>query len=487
MKGIVKIAGAGIGSADMITVRAMNALEEADVIIYDRLLNEDLILPYLDKKETYYAGKAASNHYLPQDEINALMVQKAKEGKTVLRLKGGDPYIFGRGGEEAEYCVEHGVDFEVIPGVTSGVVSLMFAGIPATHRDVSTSVTFITGHRKRGCVGNFHEYAKLNGTLVFYMGLKNLPIITGDLLEGGMDPHRPCAVIMNGAYPYQRVFTSTVGKVAEEIKKENFGSPSLIVVGDVVTYRNTLNFYESRPLFGKTVVVTRARTQASKLVKLLEREGAHTVQAPTLEIQPMNEGALEEAVKDFDASHLVLHSINGAEFFFKAFLKHRDLRDLYGVKLCCVGSATAKYLEKLGLRPDVVPDRFVGEELAEAIVKEGTPIKSIFLPRSAKTRTSLLEEYRALGELKDLPVYDSVMPEELAELPENPDYILFMSSTTVENFLKAYGRETLLKAKVISIGPVTTKTLKDWNIPVYGETKKATVEAMVEFLKEDVQ
>lgn len=282
-KGIVKIVGAGIGPADLITCRAKKALDTADVIIYDRLLNPSLLSPYLDTKELHYVGKAASNHHLSQDKINELIIEKAKKGNIVVRLKGGDPYIFGRGGEEAEFCVENGIPFEIIPGVTSGVVSLMYAGIPATHRDAATSISFITGHRKKGVAGDFKKYANLDGTLVFYMGLNNLSLIVNDLLEGGMSPSKPAAVIMNGAYPNQRVFTSTLDEIVEGIDGLGFQSPSLIVVGDVIRYRDILNFYEKKSLFGKNIVVTRARKQASKLVESLLSLGANVIEAPTID------------------------------------------------------------------------------------------------------------------------------------------------------------------------------------------------------------
>ncbi|MDO5713018.1 MAG: uroporphyrinogen-III C-methyltransferase [Tissierellia bacterium] len=486
-KGKVKIVGAGIGPSDLITIRGKEALEDADVIIFDRLLNEDLIAPYKGKKELYYAGKAAGDHYLTQDEINTLMVEKAKENKIVVRLKGGDPYVFGRGGEEALYCVEHGVDFEVIPGVTSGIVSLMYAGIPATHRDICTSVSFITGHRKKGVIGTFQEYGKLEGNLVFYMGLKNLPKITKELIEGGMDSGKPAAVIMNGGYPNQKTFVSTVGRIAEEIKDKEFGSPSLIVIGDGVSFRGELNFYEKLPLFGKRIVVTRARSQASKMVKSLEALGAEVLQAPTIEIQKINEEGLKEAIAHWDYTHIVFHSVNGIRFFFDEFLKVRDLRDLAGIKCCVIGDSTAKLLKEYGIHPDIIPDRYVGEELIDAIRKDGMKDRKILLPHSKTTRETLLNEYESLGKIHALPIYASVMPEQITELPDEVDYILFMSSTTVKNFIEIYGKKILNQGKVISIGPITTDTLESEDILVYKEAAKATIKSMVECIKEDVQ
>lgn len=484
--GKVIIVGAGIGSKDLITVKAKNVLEDAEVIIYDRLLNNSIISELGEYKELYYVGKKAADHFLTQDEINELMVQKAKEGKKVVRLKGGDPYVFGRGGEEVEFLIENGLDFEVVPGVTSGVVSLMYAGIPATHRDACTSVSFITGHRKTGVIGDFHEYAKLNGTLVFYMGLNNLKKITDDLLEGGMDGNKPAAVIMNGAYPNQRVFTSTVEKIAEEIKPLNFGSPSLIVIGEVVNYRDKLNFFETKELFGKTIVNTRALSQNSKLSKILLDLGANVIEAPTIEIHQVNKDLLIDKIKSLDYTHIVFNSVNAAEIFINEYLKIRDIRDLFNIKICVIGEKTREVFEKYGIRPEVMPNTYVGEELIDSIKPFVDKDSKVFLPHSSITRKVLLEELDKIVDLDQLVVYENTLPKEKVDLPNAIDYVLFTSSSTVSNFISMYGSEVLKKSKVISIGPITTQKLLDEGIPIYRESEKATIDSMVDTIKEDV-
>ncbi|MBS4872421.1 MAG: uroporphyrinogen-III C-methyltransferase [Peptoniphilus sp. oral taxon 375] len=484
-KGKVYITGAGIGPSDLITQRALKVLEDCDVVIYDRLLNPDLIAPYLDKKEVYYAGKAANNHYLTQDQTNALLVEKALEGKKVLRLKGGDPYVFGRGGEEALYCKDHGIEFEVIPGVTSGIVSLMYAGIPATHRGKSTSVSFITGHREKGDPGDFHSYAKLEGTLVFYMGLNNLPLITGELLEAGMDPKRPCAVIMHGGYPDQKVLTSTVENICQDIQGKGFGSPSLIVIGEVVDLRKDLNFYESRPLFGKRIVITRARSQASSLAQALRDLGAQVMEAPCIQLQAVHKKTLEKRILAQDFTHVIFHSVNALEIFMDSYLGLRDLRDLAPVKLCVIGEKTEKALRSYGLKADLVPKDYVGEALVQALKEDPSPDKKLFIPHSNKSRPELMDQYKDLGQVDDLVIYRNIKPEKMEDLSGPIDYILFTSSSTVDNFVDHYGKELLEDAKIVSIGPITSQAIQAHGLEIAGCSEKATIPSMVQWIKED--
>ena len=486
-KGSVKITGAGIGPTDLITLRAMEALKECDVLIHDRLLNPDLIAPYQGKKEIYYAGKAANNHYLTQDQINELMVEKAKEGKKVLRLKGGDPYVFGRGGEEALYCKDHGVDFEVIPGLTSGIVSLMYAGIPATHRGKATSISFITGHREKGDPGDFHTYADLEGTLVFYMGLNNLSLITGELMEAGMDPERSCAVIMHGGYPDQKTITSTVGNICKDIEGKGFGSPSLIVIGEVVSLRDQLNFYENLPLFGQRIVITRARTQASKLAKSLRDLGAEVIEAPCIQLERVHQKTLEERIQAQDFNYVIFHSVNAVEIFMEIYLALKDLRDLAGVKLCVIGEKTKECLGKYGLKADILPEEYVGESLVEKLKAEEGENKKLFIPHSNKSRQDLLDQYKDVGEVDDLVVYRNVAPDHMEEIQGPLDYILFTSSSTVNNFVSHYGKESLRGAKIVSIGPITSKAIEDQGLEVSGCSQKATIPSMVQWIKEDVK
>lgn len=480
----VILAGAGIGSRDNLTIAVDKALKEAHVIIYDRLLNQDIIAPYLGKKEMYYVGKAASDHTLSQDEINDLIVKRAKEGKKVVRLKGGDPYIFGRGSEEALFLKDNGLDFEVLPGVTSGVVCLNTAGIPATHRNLATSVSFITGHRSQGTESTFHQYAKLDGTLVFYMGLNNLDLISKELIEGGMDPKKPIAVIMRGGTNNQRTFTSTLDSIVEEIEGKGFGSPALIVVGETVGLRKDLNYFEEKPLFGKEIAITRPPHQASKLKKLLETKGAYVHSLPTISIEPINREALEEAIENFDYSHLLFTSANSVAIFFKVFLAKHDIRDLGQAKIVVIGQKTKQMVEKHHLKVDHFPKTFVGEDFIKAV--ESTidgPAKLLF-PHSNISRKTILEGLGALGDLTEIPVYETKAPNEPVDLPENLDALVFTSSSTVKNFVDLYGKEALENKKIFSIGKITSNTITELGLEVYQESKEATIESLVDALEE---
>lgn len=485
-KGKVYMIGAGIGSSDMITIKGKRTLDKADVIIYDRLINYDLVREYEGVKELIYVGKKAYSEYIQQEDINDIILREARMGKVIARLKGGDPYVFGRGGEEAEILVENGIDFEVIPGVTSGVVALAYAGMPATHRGLSTSVSFITGHRKEGMDFDFTPYAKLDGTLVFYMGLKNLHSIADGLVSGGMDSSTPAAVIMNGGYPTQKVFTSTIGNIAEEILNKGFQSPSLIVVGNVVGLRDTLNFFETRPLFGKNIVVTRARSQASLLVDRLSDLGANVIEAPTIELKAINGDELNSVIRDFDYTHLLFNSVNGVDIFMKAFLDVRDIRDLFNVKLGVVGKMTRKALEAYGLRAEIMPEKYVGEDFTDEVIKTLASDSKVLLLHSAKSRQSIIDKLKSAVETVAVPIYDTVNPNELTEIPDEVDYVLFTSSSTVDNFVDSYGVEAIGDGKVISIGPITTETIERRGLILYRESEYATIDSMVKLIEEDV-
>lgn len=488
-RGIVKITGAGIGPKDMLTVKAQKALDDADVIIYDKLLNEDILKPYYGKKELYYAGKTAGKHSLPQEKINNLILEKAGEGKKVVRLKGGDPYIFGRGGEEAAYLSERGVDFEVIPGITAGVLALMYSGIPATFRDVASSVSFITGHRSREKESDFSRYAKLDGTLVFYMGLTNLDRLTADLIAGGMDKDRPAAVIMHGGYPDQKIHISTVESIFKDIQGKDFDSPSLIVIGDVIKLRDRLNFYEKLPLFSKKVLVTRASSQASALCEMLENLGAQVIEAPCIAIKELESADFIAALEGFKKkkyTHLVIHSVNGGEIFFKKFLETYDVRDLAGVKICSIGKMTGELIKSYGLKPDIEAVKFVGEALLDAVKADPSKEKKIFLPHSNLTRPELLQAYKDAGELYSFVVYENTLPEKKADF-KDADYALFTASSTVENFITLYGKDALKKTKVISIGDITSKTIKEHGLNLYGQAEEASIDSLIKFLMEDTK
>lgn len=485
MLGKVIIAGAGIGSAKNLTLAVKEALDEAEVIIYDRLLNPEIIEDYQGKKELLYVGKKAGNHSLEQEEINRLMVERARAGKKVVRLKGGDPYVFGRGGEEVLYLREQGLDFEVLPGLSAGTVCLNTAGFPATHRDLATSVSFITGHRKKGVVGTFHQYAKLEGTLVFYMGLNSLEKIVRDLIAGGMSPQRPIGIIQNGAYNSQKTLFSTLEKILDEPKLEEMSSPALIVVGEVINLRNEMDYFTRRPLFGVSIGLTRALKQAGTVRARLDELGAVTHLLPTIELSPSGDEELNAAVQE-DYSHLVLTSVNAVERFFSAYLARRDIRDLAGTTIAVVGRKTAKAVEKYHLKADICPEVYQGEALIEAIRPSVDKGSKILFPHSAKTRPELISALAELGDLREFAVYENHVPTELKPLPDDLEYMLFTSSSTVENFVKIYGTTALKNSKIISIGEICSRSIKKLGLELYAQSPEATIDSLIETIKEDV-
>ncbi|MDO5036981.1 MAG: uroporphyrinogen-III C-methyltransferase [Tissierellia bacterium] len=483
----VIIAGAGIGSRKNLTLAVQEALEEADILVFDRLLNPELIQTYGKDKEVYYVGKKSGDHALPQDEINQLLVDQAKKGKKVVRLKGGDPYIFGRGSEEALYLKENGVPFEVLPGVTSGVVAPACAGIPATHRDLVTSVSFITGHRKKGVVGNFHEYAQLEGSLVFYMGVKNLPKIVGDLLEGGIDPKRPVAIIENGGYNNQRTITGQVENIVQIAEKEAIGSPALIIISETIGLRKDLNFFEDRPLFGKHVLITRALSQSRGLADQLEKEGALVHNLPTLDIQPKNEDLLLEKLEEKTYDYILFMSANAVDIFFKNYLKDHDIRDLYGSKIAVIGKKTQEVLETYHLRADLCPKVYVGEAFIDLLSHHLKPQDQVLLPHSQISRPHIVQGIKDLAQVDEIIIYENHLPKDPAPLPEKRDYILFTSSSTVNHYLDLYGKESLDQVDILSIGDITSQTLLSHGLTVSKQSQEASIDSLVEALKELVQ
>ncbi|MCI5839318.1 MAG: uroporphyrinogen-III C-methyltransferase [Peptoniphilaceae bacterium] len=483
-KGIVKLVGAGIGPKDNLTIKAYNAINECDVLIYDRLLNSEIYENLLDRKECYYVGKTMGNHSMDQKKIEKLMVEKAKEGKNVVRLKGGDPYVFARGGEEAKFLYENNVDFEVVPGITSGIAALTYAGIPATIRKKVESLTFITGHKEKDKESDFSKYAKLKGTLVFYMALKNIKKIFQDLLKGGIDENMPCAVIYNGGYPNQEVLISTVKELS--YKDIEYKSPAILVVGEVVKYRNKFNFYEKLPLFNKKIAVTRSKEQTKDLSYILENKGASVIELPSIEIKPVNENILKKLILNNNYTHIIFHSANTVKIFINELFKFADIRKLNGVKICCVGKKTAKVFKQYGIIADIVPDKYLGEELYDLIKNDKeTKTKKILFPHSSLSDETLVDKYKENFDVDEFVIYENNRPKKMNEF-EDFDYITFTSSSTVINFIKYYGICKLKDKICVSIGPTTTKTLQNYGIRKIIEAKKSTIEDIVDVIEENV-
>ncbi|WP_077073713.1 uroporphyrinogen-III C-methyltransferase [Mailhella massiliensis] len=492
----VYLIGAGPGDPGLLTCKGRQALSEADVVVYDYLASDELLALARPDAEFIYVGKIAGNHAMKQGDINRLLIAKAKEGKVVARLKGGDPYIFGRGGEEAEELVDAGVPFEEVPGISSSIAGPAYAGIPLTHRAWSSSVTIITGHEdptKPGSVHNWDALARSASTLVFLMGMKNLPDIAAKLIASGMDKDTPAALVHWGTTSRQRSLASTLADLPDAAVREGFTNPSIIVVGDVVRLKDKLDWFEKKPLFGRTVVVTRAREQASESAALFARKGAHVIQFPTITISPLRDyGELDEAVANLSRyGWLVFTSVNGVRFFRERLHALKlDARALHGVKVAAIGPATAKAVEAMGVYADLVPSSYVAEGVAEAMLKLGMKGQRVLLPRAREAREVLPEALRAAGaEVDVITAYENVPSEENREevmkaLEEGRlDCVTFGSSSTVRNFLASIPMETLQKhpeVRFAAIGPVTAKTMHEMGMNVDIQPEQFTIPALVD-------
>ena len=511
MTGKVYLIGAGPGDYKLLTLKGKECLEEADVIVYDRLANEEYLGLGKASCEYINVGKASSNHTMPQDEINELLARKAKEGKVVARLKGGDPYVFGRGGEEGEYLFDRGIPFEVIPGITSAIGGLCYAGIPITHRECASSFHVITGHLKDGSKDeiNWEALAGLKGTLVFLMGISNLEKITKNLLKAGKAKETPVGLVSWATRYNQSVVTGTLETIYEKALEGKVKPPTLIVVGEVVNLREKLNFFEEKPLFGKQIVVTRTRKQSSQLVEMVRDLGGKALEFPTIEIAPVKDNekliAAFKNIKDY--TYLVFTSPNAVEIFFEALEESgKDARALAHFKIAVIGEATRKALKQRGICADMMPDKAVAESLAECLKQELTSKDYVLLPHSAIARDELTNSLKAVCRVDEIPIYhtipvkdeveEAVEENNLAEinskqlleklLKDEIDYITFTSSSTVHYFVERIGKEhiaSLAHTQLISIGEVTTKTLKSYGLEVYKEAKKPGLIDLIHCMK----
>lgn len=501
--GIVYLVGSGPGDPGLITVKAAELLMDADVVVHDWLAPKELLKWCREDAELIYVGKRGGDHTLPQDQINDLLVKKAQEGhEVIVRLKGGDPYMFGRGAEEAEELVKAGVAFEVVPGVTSAVAATAYAGIPLTHRDYASSVSFITGHEGEGKEETAHRWeslAKGTSTLVFFMGVKNLPSIAKNLMDHGMDPDMPAALVHWGTTCRQRSFVSTVSKIAAEAKNLGYTPPSLLVVGKVCLLKPRLDWFEHKPLLGKGVVVTRAREQASELLSTLQELGACAYEFPTISIEPLDDYChLEDAIlrlQEYD--WLVFTSVNGVEFFFKVLREiGLDARALCGMDVAAIGPATAERLTAYGILPDFVPDQYVAESVVQGLLEHDIKGKKVLLPRAEKAREVLPDELSKAGAQVDvLPVYRTGLaandPSEILQAlaDERIDYVTFTSSSTVDNFFQLIPPDEIRKhlghLKLACIGPITAKTLAGYGFEAHIQPEEFTIAALTQALLDD--
>jgi len=495
--GIVYLVGAGPGDPGLITVRGTECIAAADVVVYDYLANPALLGRARPDAEIIYVGKAAGQHTLAQEAINALLVEKARAGKTVTRLKGGDPYVFGRGGEEAEELAKAGIPFAVVPGISSSIAAPAYAGIPVTHRGVATAFLVITGHEdptKPATQVDWQKVAQFSGTRVILMGVERIGEITGELMKHGAAPELPVAMIRWGTTGQQRTITGTLATIADVAARAEFKPPAVTVIGEVVKLRESLNWFERRPLFGKRVVVTRSRTQASELVGQLSALGADVLEVPTIAIQPPRTLApLREAIASIGTyDWLVFTSPNGVDAFFREFMAvHTDIRDLGGLKIAVVGPATAAKVTERNLAVDLQPTEFTNEALLAAFKQEESCENLKFLlPRGDLADERFARGLEDLGGIvDDLDAYRTVPDTEDRNgqrtrlLAEGADFITFTSSSTVKNFSGLVDVPALLKKfpdlKLVSIGPQTTAALKELGLPVAAEAAEHTIPGLV--------
>jgi uroporphyrinogen III methyltransferase/synthase len=500
-KGKVYLIGAGPGDPGLITVRGLACLREADVVIYDYLANERLLDASREETERIYVGKKGGDHTLSQEQINALIVNKAKEGKVVARLKGGDPFIFGRGGEEAEELVAAGVSFEVIPGVTSAIAVPAYAGIPLTHRDFTSTVAFITGHEdptKEDSKIVWDKIATGAGTLVFLMGMGNLEKITHELMANGRSPETPVAVIRWGTLPEQDTTLGKLSDIAAIAAAKKIRPPVIILVGEVVNLREKLNWFESLPLFGRKILVTRAREQASELSDRLRQLGAMVVETPTIEIlPPQSWDDVDHCLGRMDGyDWIIFTSANGVKFLLQRLVQvGRDIRDLKGPKIWAIGPGTAQALQASKIRVDFIPLEYRAEAIIEGLGKENLNGKRILIPRARVARDVLPAALRRAGaEVEVLEVYRTVCPREKAAgaldllRQKTLSAITFTSSSTVTNFVELMGREGAAEltqgVTIASIGPITAEKARKLGLVTTVMPCEYTIPSLVEALVE---
>ena len=485
--GTVYLVGAGPGDPDLLTLRALDLLRRADLILYDNLASPEVVALGRPDAERRYVGKKRAEHACTQGEITALMVAAARRGKSVVRLKGGDPYIFGRGGEEALGLARAGIPFEVVPGVSSALGAAAYAGIPLTHRDHTQAVTLLTGHDVEQI-----DWMSLAGrqTLVVFMGLVSVTEIAGRLIAAGLPPETPAAAIRWVTRGDQEVVTGTVASLPKEIERRGLRPPALVVIGEVVALRGEIDWFDKLPLRGQSVVVTRAATQAGSFSGQLRRLGAQVFPLPAIEFEPPSSWQLADqaigALPEYD--WVVFTSVNGVNHFVDRLdASQRDLRDIPG-RIAAIGPLTADCLTALHLQVDLVPEQFVAEALGEAFNDHDLGGAKILIPRAERARDFLPEHLASLGAEVDVaPVYRTVLPASSQALADKlwcadqpPDWVTATSSSIVRNLAQLVPVELLRRSKIASIGPVTSATVRELGLQVAAEATHFTTDSLAE-------
>lgn len=499
MEGKIYLVGAGPGDPGLITLKGLHCLEKADVIIYDHLVDKGLLNKVRQEVELIYVGKQPKAHLMSQKQINALLVAKARKGKAVVRLKGGDPFVLGRGGEEAEALAAEGIPFEVVPGVTAAIAAPAYAGIPVTHRGLSSSFTVVTGHESspesRSRIA-WDRIATGVDTLVFVMGVANLASITAQLIENGHSPATPVALVQQGTTPKQQVVEGTLVDIASRVREANIGSPAVLIVGEVVKLRHKLRWFENKPLFGKRILVTRSRERAGALSEILSLEGAEPIEIPTIEIEPaLNHDLLDDVLSRLSEFHwLLFTSVNGVEAFFAHLHQHGlDSRKLHGLKICAIGEATATVLHKYGIEADSMPQEYSSHGILACLKEEGIKGKRLLLPCSQLINKELVRALSELGaEIETVVAYRTLPASnrdgKIKELLINGqvDVITFTSPSTVRGLITLMedNVEALNKTVIACIGPVTAAAAAESGLRVDVIAKKYTIDGLVKALVE---
>lgn len=502
MNGKVFFVGAGPGDVGLITVKGLACIKKADVILYDRLVNSQLLHNAPIDAEKIFVGKRSDHHTLSQEQINQLIVKKAKENKIVVRLKGGDPFIFGRGGEEAEECVDCGIPFEIIPGISSSLAVPAYAGIPVTHRDLNSSFAVITGHERPEKVDTSINWSKVSTateTLIFLMGVKNLPFIVQQLVGNGRNEDTPIALVRWGTLPSQQTLVGTLKDIVNKVEETGFRSPAVIVVGEVVNLRERLSWFERKPLFGRRILVTRARHQNSGLLEKIHEMGGEGIEFPVIRIaSPSDFTEFDHALQQLEVYDWVLFtSVNGVESFFRRLIElGLDVRQMAKAQIGAIGPKTAEALMEKGLRVEVLPDEYRAEALVESLrirVKKG---QHVLLPRANIARKVLVEELKKEGcVVSEVDAYETKIVTENAEAmiellrKREIDIITFTSSSTVQNFIHALALEQeeysklLHHTKVVCIGPITAETAQKLGVPVHSIAETYTIDGLIEAIQ----
>ena len=492
MTGKVWLVGAGPGDPGLLTLRGKQVLEQAEVVVYDALVGPAVLALIPDGARLIFAGKRAGHHYLRQEETNRVLLEEAQKGFRVVRLKGGDPFLFGRGGEELELLAEHHIPFEVVPGVTSAFAVPAYNGIPVTHRDFCASVHVITGHRRagQGYDIDFDALVRTGGTLIFLMGLAALPDICAGLLGAGIDPDTPAAVLEKGTTPRQRRIGATVSTLEAACREAGAQTPAIIVVGPVCALAEAFAWYEGRPLAGIRVLLTRPRELISTMAELLRQQGAEVLELPAIATQPLDGPEIDACVAKLAAGNydwLVFTSPGGVRIFMEKLLDTCDLRVLAGIKLAALGQGTAKAFKQYGLKADFLPSRFDGETLGRELAAVCRPGARVLIPRAAIGNRELIEGLQAGPELEitDLPTYDTVYVKSPAVdlqaliAAGEIDFAVFTSASTVRGFAAAAGDIDFTKVRAVCIGRQTEAAAHSYGMKT-STAERATLEALTE-------